>query len=108
MQIVRYAVTPLSPTSGLIEWIPHCDTMHAVIKAYREPRKIPIDLEHKMMLSFCPDLESVPLLNKAEALDAVLSGELCVCMYVCMYVCQKRLIDLEHKMMLSFCQCFLF
>jgi len=30
--IVRYAVIPLSPNSGLIQWVPACDTVHAVIK----------------------------------------------------------------------------
>ncbi len=74
LHIVRYAVTPLSPSSGLIEWIPHCDTMHAVIKAYRQPRKIPIDLEHKMMLNFCPSLDDVPVVNKMEALNYALKG----------------------------------
>lgn len=32
LQIVRYAVMPLSPDSGLIEWVPDCDTLHALIK----------------------------------------------------------------------------
>jgi FKBP12-rapamycin complex-associated protein len=27
LQIVRYAVMPLSPSSGLIEWVPYCDTV---------------------------------------------------------------------------------
>jgi len=35
LSIVRYEVIPLSPNSGLIEWVPHCDTIHALIKQYR-------------------------------------------------------------------------
>ena len=35
LAIHRYAVVPLSPNSGLIEWVPHCDTIHALIKQYR-------------------------------------------------------------------------
>lgn len=35
LAIQRYEVIPLSPNSGLIEWVPHCDTIHALIKQYR-------------------------------------------------------------------------
>lgn len=35
IQIVRYAVIPLSHQSGLIEWVPDCDTLHALIRDYR-------------------------------------------------------------------------
>ncbi len=30
-----YAVIPLSPNSGLIGWVPNCDTLHALIREYR-------------------------------------------------------------------------
>ena len=39
-QIVRYNVIPLSPVSGLIEWVPDCDTLHGLIRDYRESRKV--------------------------------------------------------------------
>ena len=32
---LRYAVIPLSPNSGLIGWVPNCDTLHALIREYR-------------------------------------------------------------------------
>lgn len=35
LRIKRYSVTPLSPDSGLIGWVPHCDTLHQLIKEYR-------------------------------------------------------------------------
>ena len=37
--IQRYAVIPLSTNSGLIGWVPHCDTLHALIRDYREKKK---------------------------------------------------------------------
>jgi len=37
--IQRYAVIPLSPNSGLIGWVPHCDTLHALITNYRQSRR---------------------------------------------------------------------
>jgi len=35
LSIARYAVIPLSPNSGLIGWVPNCDTLHALIREYR-------------------------------------------------------------------------
>lgn len=35
LSIERYAVVPLSPNIGLIGWLPHCDTLHQLIRDYR-------------------------------------------------------------------------
>ena len=40
LQIQRYPVIPLSAISVLIGWVPHCDTLHACIRDYREGKKI--------------------------------------------------------------------
>ena len=48
--IQRYSVTPLSPNSGLIGWVPHCDTIHSLIRDYREKKKIMLNIEHRLML----------------------------------------------------------
>lgn len=50
LSISRYPVIPLSPNSGLIGWVPHCDTLHALIRDYRESKKILLNIEHRMML----------------------------------------------------------
>ena len=49
LSIVRYGVIPLSQNSGLISWVPNCDTMHSLIRDYRESKHIPQTLEHKEM-----------------------------------------------------------
>lgn len=36
LAIQRYSVIPLSHNSGLIGWVPHCDTLHTLIKNYRD------------------------------------------------------------------------
>lgn len=46
----RYAVIPLSTNSGLIGWVPHCDTLHTLIRDYREKKKILLNIEHRIML----------------------------------------------------------
>ena len=41
---------PLSPNSGLIGWVPHCDTVHTLIRDYRDKKKIMLNIEHRLML----------------------------------------------------------
>jgi len=50
MNIQRYPVIPLSPNSGLIGWVPHCDTLHSLIRDYRESKKTLLNIEHRLML----------------------------------------------------------
>ena len=62
--IARYAVVPLSPNSGLIGWVPNCDTLHALIREHRDAHKVPLNLEHRLMLAMAPDYDHLPLVNK--------------------------------------------
>lgn len=50
LRIQRYSVIPLSPNSGLIGWVPYCDTIHALIRDYRDKKKIMLNIEHRLML----------------------------------------------------------
>ena len=72
LAIQRYSVVPLSTNSGLIEWVPQCDTLHALVRDYRLRRNILINLEHRLMLHFAPDLESLSLLQKVEVFQHAL------------------------------------
>jgi phosphatidylinositol kinase/protein kinase (PI-3 family) len=49
LSIQRYAVTPLSHNVGIVGWVPHCDTLHALIRDYRESRRILLNIEHRLM-----------------------------------------------------------
>ena len=40
LAIQRYSVIPLSPNSGLIGWVPNCDTLHHLIREYRDARNV--------------------------------------------------------------------
>lgn len=66
LAIARYAVVPLSPNIGLIGWVPNCDTLHSLIKEHREQHKTPLNLEHRLLLSFAPDHDHLPVINKVE------------------------------------------
>lgn len=49
LDIHRYAVVPLSPDVGLSGWVPKCDTLHDLIRNYRDRKKILLDIEHRLM-----------------------------------------------------------
>lgn len=66
VDIQKYAAIPLSPSSGLLGWVPNSDTFHVLIKEYREPRKIYLDVEHRVMLQMSPDYDNLTLLEKVE------------------------------------------
>ena len=70
--IQRYSVIPLSPNSGLIGWVPNCDTMHALIRDYREKKNIVLNIEHRLMLKYSPDYECLPLIQKVEVFQKAL------------------------------------
>ncbi|KAF9622962.1 hypothetical protein IFM89_035677 [Coptis chinensis] len=74
LSIQRYSVIPLSPNSGLIEWVPNCDTLHHLIREYRDARKITLNQEQKLMLAFAPDYDHLPLIAKVEVFQHALQN----------------------------------
>ena len=50
LHIQRYAVIPLAPNAGLIGWVEDSDTLHVLIRDYRESRKILLNIELRLML----------------------------------------------------------
>ncbi|XP_076064565.1 serine/threonine-protein kinase Tor isoform X2 [Oratosquilla oratoria] len=72
LTIQRYAVIPLSTNSGLIGWVPHCDTLHALIRDWREKKKILLNIEHRIMMRMAQDLEHLTLMQKVEVFEHAL------------------------------------
>eukprot|EP00826_Nyctotherus_ovalis_P038572 TRINITY_DN3621_c0_g1_i10.p1 TRINITY_DN3621_c0_g1~~TRINITY_DN3621_c0_g1_i10.p1 ORF type:complete len:740 (-),score=270.65 TRINITY_DN3621_c0_g1_i10:161-2380(-) len=66
LSIRRYVVIPLNANSGLIGWVPNCDTLHVLIKEYRKTYKIIQNIEYKLMRSMCENFELCCLINKVE------------------------------------------
>lgn len=54
LSIQRYAVVPLSPNAGLVGWVPQCDTLHDLIRTYRQSKNIMLDVEQMLMQQLCP------------------------------------------------------
>lgn len=73
-ELKRYAVVAVSSNAGLIEWVPRCDTMHALVKEFRENRKIMPNIEHKVMGRVAPEPERLPLLHKIDVFEFMLSN----------------------------------
>ena len=40
LAIQLYSVIPLSQNSGLLEWLLNCDTLHSLIREYREKKNL--------------------------------------------------------------------
>ena len=64
VQLRRYAVIPLSNNTGLIEWVPTCDTLHSLIKQHRETNSVPVAVEHNIMRSKYTKYEQLLLVDK--------------------------------------------
>merc|ERR1719270_2504428 len=69
LAIQRFAVIPLSTNSGLIGWVPHSDTLHGLIKDYRDKKKIVLNLEHRLMQRMATDYDHLPLMKKVEVFE---------------------------------------
>jgi FKBP12-rapamycin complex-associated protein len=65
LSIQRYGISPLSHDCGVVGWVPHCDTLHSLIRDYREG-KIPLNMENRNMLSISPDYEQLTVMQKVE------------------------------------------
>ena len=74
LNIQRYPVIPLSPNSGLLGWVPDSDTLHVLIRDYRESRKILLNIEHRLMLQMAPDYDNLTLMQKVEVFEYALDN----------------------------------
>ena len=54
--------------------MPNTDTLHALIREYRDARKTPLNIEHRLMLGMSPDYDHLPLINKVEVFQHALES----------------------------------
>jgi len=73
LNIQRYAITPLSHDAGVVSWVPHCDTLHSLIRDYRESKKVLLNMENREMMRLAPDYDLLTIQQKIEVFDAALS-----------------------------------
>jgi serine/threonine-protein kinase mTOR len=53
LHIQRYPVIPLAPNAGLLGWVRDSDTLHVLIRDYRDSRKVLLNIEYRLMLQVC-------------------------------------------------------
>jgi serine/threonine-protein kinase mTOR len=74
LSIQRYSVVPISANSGLMGWVPQCDTLQALIRAYRDAREIPLMQEEQILFQISSDFKSLSMMQKVESFQAVLDA----------------------------------
>jgi FKBP12-rapamycin complex-associated protein len=74
LNIQRFPAIPLSQNSGLLGWLPYSDTLHVLIREYRESRKILLNIEHRIMLQMAPDYDNLTLMQKVEVFGYALDN----------------------------------
>lgn len=74
LAIQRYSVIPLSQNSGLLEWLLNCDTMHSLIKEYREKKSIVLNFEHKIIMKLAPDYEHLTPIQKVQIFEMAIEN----------------------------------
>jgi hypothetical protein len=50
LHIQRFPVIPLAPNAGLIGWVQGSDTLHVLVRDYRDSRKVLLNIEYRLML----------------------------------------------------------
>ncbi|XP_072945161.1 serine/threonine-protein kinase mTor-like [Epargyreus clarus] len=75
LAIQRYAVIPLSPNSGLIGWVPQCDTLYKLISDYRDKKsnKMTVCTEQNIMKNMASEYQKLMLKHKVEVFEYTLS-----------------------------------
>ena len=74
LSIQRYEVIPLSHDVGLVGWVPSCDTLHQLIREYRDARKVLLNIEHRLMLQMAPEYDRLTLMQKVEVFQSALEN----------------------------------
>jgi len=75
LNIITYSVIPLSPTSGIISWVPNAPTFNTLINGYRKERNIKASVEKDLIAQYSParPLESLPLIQRIDLFQRVLA-----------------------------------
>jgi FKBP12-rapamycin complex-associated protein len=74
LAIQRYSVIPLSQNSGLLEWLLNCDTLHALIREYRDKKRLLLNLEHKIINKLAPDYDHLTQVHKVQIFEMAIES----------------------------------
>lgn len=74
LAIQRYNVIPLSQNTGLLQWLLNCDTLHSLIREYREKKRLLLNLEHKIIIRLAPAYDHLPTIQKVQIFEMAIEG----------------------------------
>lgn len=89
LMVQKYPAIPLSPHSGLLGWVrasrfalrllnnsklSGTDTLHTLVKNFRESRKILVNIEQKLMLQMAPNYDNLCVMQKIEVFQYALDN----------------------------------
>lgn len=74
LAIRRYSVTPLSQNVGVVGWVAAHDTLQELVEAFRVPRKVLMNIEHRVVIQTAPQYDTLPLLGKLELFTKVMTN----------------------------------
>ncbi|KAF5387292.1 hypothetical protein D9757_005800 [Collybiopsis confluens] len=74
LHIQRYSIIPLAPNAGLLGLVQGSDTLHVLVRDYRDSRKVLLNIEYRLMLQMAPDYENLTLLQKVEVFEYALEN----------------------------------
>ena len=98
LSIKRYPVYPLSHNTGIIGWVSNCDTLHQLIRDYRNRNKVRVNIEHFLMVKFNPKFDSSLSYCKLEVFKHALNHTLGIDIYKVLWNKSKNAEDwLERR-----------
>lgn len=63
LNIRRYPIIPLAPNVGLFGWVQESDTLHVLVRDYRDARKVLINIEYRLSeFSVDPITDSISII----------------------------------------------
>ena len=88
--IKRFPVIALSNNTGILGWVPNCDTLSQLIKEYRISNEIYKDIEQRLLFSRHPRFESATFLSKLEVFKYILDNTLGLDIYKILWIKSKN------------------
>ena len=88
--IKRFPVIALSNNTGILGWVPNCDTLSQLIKEYRISNDIYKDIEQRLLFSRHPSFESATFLSKLEVFKYILDNTLGLDIYKILWIKSKN------------------
>lgn len=73
LMVMKYPITPLSQNSGLLYWVPGCDTIISLIKEFRQLKRIHLETEMQQIKYRAPTFMNMALNYKVDAFKYMLT-----------------------------------